>query len=101
MQTRKLIRSALIFNEKYDVNGKFERLKARLVVRGNEMDERLYEDKSSPTVSTICTMIILAIAAKEKRKTRVLDIGNTFLEADVRAGEEIYVEIYNIYNTLT
>ena len=80
-QMRKLIRSAMIFDGKYDVNGNFERLKARLVARGNEMNESLYEDRSSPTISTIHVMIILALAAKERRHIRVVDIGNAFLEA--------------------
>jgi hypothetical protein len=92
-QTRRLIRSAMIFDDKYDVNGAFEKLKGRLVARGNEMDETLYEDRSSPTISTIHVMIILAIAAKEKRHIRVLDIGNAFLEANMKTGEDVYIEL--------
>lgn len=92
-QLRRLIHSALIFDDKYDINGKFERLKARLVARGNEMDETLYENRSSPTISTIHVMILVAIAAKEKRKIRILDIGNAFLEADMKSGEDVYVEL--------
>jgi hypothetical protein len=83
----------MIFDDKYDVNGVFERLKGRLVARGNEMDDTLYEDRSSPTISTIHVMMILAIAAKEKRHVRVLDIGNAFLEADMKTGEDVYVEL--------
>jgi hypothetical protein len=71
----------------------FERLKARLVAGGNEMDETLYEDRSSPTISTIHVMIMLSIAAKERRKIRILDIGNAFLEADMKTGEGVYVEL--------
>lgn len=92
-QLRRLIRSALIFDDKYDMNSVFERLKARLVARGNEMDETLYEDRSSPTISTIYVMIILSIAARAKRKIRVLDIGNAFLEASMKSGEDVYVKL--------
>ena len=91
-QLRRLIRSALIFDDKYDMNGVFERLKARLVARGNEMGETLYEDRSSPTISTIHVMIMLSIAAREKRKIRILDIGNAYLEASMKSGEDVYVE---------
>lgn len=93
LQLRKLIRSAVIFDAKHDMNGNFERLKARLVARGNEMDTTLYEDTTSPTIATIHVMILLAVAAKERRKLRVLDIGNAFLEADMKSGEEVYVEL--------
>lgn len=91
-QLRKLIRSAMIFDAKYAVNGEFERLKARFVARGDQMDETLYDDRSSPAISTIHVMIMIALAAKEKRKIRVLDIGNAFLEAEM-TGKEVYVEI--------
>ena len=99
-QMRKLIRSAMIFDDKYDVNGNFERLKARLVARGNEMDESLYEDRSSPTISTIHVMIILALAAKERRHIRVVDIGNAFLEAEMKSGEDVYVELDEVSSRL-
>jgi hypothetical protein len=90
-QNKKLIRTGMIFDDKYDVNGAFERLKARLVARGNEMDATLYEQKSSPTISTVHVMMLLAIAAKNGRYIRVLDIGNAFLEADMKEGEDVFV----------
>lgn len=78
---------------KVDMNGNFERLKARLVARGNEMDETLYKDTSSPTISTVHVMAIMAIAAKVKRKLHILDVGNAVLEADMKSGEDIFVEL--------
>lgn len=41
-------------------------------------------------------MIMLAIAAKERRKIRILDIGNAFLEASMKTGEEVYVELDHV-----
>lgn len=70
---------------------KSERLKATLVARGNEMDASLYENRSSPTTSTEHVMMLLAITANEKRNIRVLDIGNAFLEADMKDVEDVYV----------
>lgn len=97
-QLRKLIRSAMIFQEKYNLDGVFTKLKARMVARGNEMDKELYpkESTTSPTVSTTHLFVLLAIAAIEKRKIRTIDIGNAFLEADINLDvddEEVFVEL--------
>lgn len=64
-QLRRLINSALILDDKYDINGVSERLKSRPVARGNEIDDSLYEDRYSPTVHV---MILLLILAKERQK---------------------------------
>lgn len=58
------------------------------------MDDTLYEDRSSPTVSTIHLMMI--IAAKERRRIGVLDIGNAFLKADIKTRKDLYVELSRI-----
>lgn len=78
---------------KYDLNGYFEILKARLGARGNEIDANLYKDKCSPTMPTVHVMMVLAIAANGERKVRVLNIGNVFLEADMEDGEDLYVAL--------
>jgi hypothetical protein len=41
------------------------------------MDDALYEDRSSSIILTIHVMVIVAIAAKQRR--RVFDIKNAFL----------------------
>ena len=53
-----IIRSQMFLKEKYLPTGAFEKLKARLVAGGNQQDKDLYDDISSPTVSTsvVCEM---------------------------------------------
>jgi hypothetical protein len=78
-QLKKIIRSSLFFKEKFNSIGEFEKLKARLVAGGHMQDKSLYEDISSPTVSTAATFITAAIAAQEGRDVATLDIGGAYL----------------------
>jgi hypothetical protein len=64
----RIIRSQMFLKEKYLPSGQFEKLKARLVAGGNEQDKGLYEDLSSPTVSTSAVLTVLAVAAHENRR---------------------------------
>ena len=70
----RIIRSQMFLKEKFLPSGVFEKLKARLVAGGDQQDKNLYEDLSSPTVSTSAVLTVLAIAAHEKRKVAVVDI---------------------------
>ena len=67
-ESRGVIRSSMILREKFDAEGKFIKMKARLVAGGNNQDKTIYKTLSSPTVSGESIMMILAIAASEKRK---------------------------------
>lgn len=80
-EKRSIIRSQIFLKEKYLPTGKFEKLKARLVAGGNQQDKDLYDDISSPTVSTSAVMTVFAVAAHENRKGSVMDIGGAFLNA--------------------
>ena len=70
-----IIRSQMFLKEKYLPNGEFEKLKARLVAGGDQQDKDLYDDLSSPTVSTSVVMTVFSIAAYENRNAVVVDIG--------------------------
>ena len=50
-QKRKIIRSFVLLKEKFNAEGDFEKLKARLVANGAQMDPSTHNDFSSPTVS--------------------------------------------------
>ena len=76
-----IIRSQMFLKEKYLPTEKFEKLKARLVAGGNQQDKDLYDDISSPTVSTSAVMMVFAVAAFENRKGSVMDIRGAFLNA--------------------
>jgi hypothetical protein len=88
----RLIPSKMFLKEKFLPNGAFDRLKARLVGGGHRQDRDLYPDTSSPTPSVSSVFTVAAIAAKEKRKVRTLDIGNAYLNASIE-GEPIYMKI--------
>jgi hypothetical protein len=86
-QLKKIIRSSLFLKEKFTSTGAFEKLKARLVAGGHMQDKSLYEDISSPTVSTAATFLVTAIAAQEQRHVVTLDIGGAYLNASMKEHE--------------
>jgi acyl-CoA synthetase (AMP-forming)/AMP-acid ligase II len=53
-QRRSIIRSSMFIKEKFDANGVFEKLKARLVAGGDQQEKSLYADISSSTVAHAC-----------------------------------------------
>ena len=82
-QLKSVIRSSMFLKEKYLATGEFDKLKARLVAGGNTQDKSLYEDVSSPTVSTQAAFMVAGIAALEGRHVATLDIGGAYLNADM------------------
>ena len=88
-----IIRSQMFLKEKYLPTGEFEKLKARLVAGGNQQDRDLYDDLSSPTVSTSVVMTVFAIAAHENRKATVVDIGGAFLNAKMDTGINVHMRL--------
>jgi len=66
------------------LTGAFEKLKARLVAGGHMQDRSLYDDVSSPTVTTTSVMIVAALAAKERRHVITADIGGAYLNAELQ-----------------
>jgi hypothetical protein len=80
-QRHKTIRSSLFLKEKHDANGKFEKLKARLVAGGDMQDRSVYTDVSSPTVALQAVFMIAGIAADEGRTVATMDIGGAYLNA--------------------
>ena len=71
----------------------FEKLKARLVAGGNQQDKDLYNDLSSPTVSTCAVMTTFAIAAHERRHIAVVDITGAYLNADMNTGIIVHMRL--------
>jgi hypothetical protein len=94
-QKRKIIQSHMIFQPKYDPHtGAFIKLKARFVADGSTQDKTVYDanDISSPTVTTHAVFINAAIAAKERRIVKVVDLPGAYLHADM-SGEEVLMHI--------
>lgn len=83
MQRATTIRPSMFLKQKNNANGSFLKLKARLVAAGDQQDKSLYEDLSSPTVSTSAVFTLLSIAAHEERRVAVVDISGAYLNADM------------------
>jgi len=98
------IRSSVFFKEKFDDQGELAKLKARLVAGGDQQDQMLYPNKSSPTVATENLFSCLGIAASEKRFIASIDVEGAFLEAPM-TGEPVYMyldsQIVNILRTIS
>ena len=92
-QLKKIIRSSIFSKEKFLSDDTFEKLKSRLVAGGNMQDKALYEDVSSPTVSTTAAFTIATIAASERRHVVTIDIPGAYLNADLDDKEPIHMRI--------
>jgi Reverse transcriptase (RNA-dependent DNA polymerase) len=86
-----VIRSSMFLKRKTHPDGSFDKYKARLVAGGNMQDKKLYEDLSSPTVSTSSVFTIASIAAHEKRHVAVVDIESAFLNATIQ--KSVYMRL--------
>ena len=91
---KKVIKSFMFLKEKFLSDGSFEKLKSRLVAGGHMQDRGLamFEDISSPTAQLPFIFMIAAIAAKERRHTRVIDIAGAYLNANI-SRHEILMEL--------
>ena len=88
-----VIRSSMFLKRKNYPDGSFEKLKARLVAGGDQQDKSLYDDLSSPTVSTCAVFTMLAVSAHEKRHIAVVDIRGAFLNANMTAGVPVHMRL--------
>ena len=95
-QKRKIIRSFIILKEKFNAEGGYEKLKARLVANGAQMDPSTHTDLSSPTVSLTFLLMEVVMAARERRKVATMDVGNAFVKATMDGEEEVFVNLDQI-----
>ena len=71
----------------------FEKLKARLVANGAQMDPTSHTDLSSPTVSLTFLLMMVVIAASEQRTVATMDVGNAFVKVSMDSEEEVLVNL--------
>ena len=86
----------MFLKEKYLPTGAFDKLKARLVAGGDQQNNNLYDDLSSPTVSTSVVFTVFIIAAHEGRNAAVVDIGGAYLNAYMNTGIEVHMRLDKI-----
>jgi len=90
---------------KFDPNGMFEKIKARLVGGGHKQRRDLYSESetSSPTISLVGLYIVALIAADEGRTVITADVAGAYLRAFMKRlvlieinkeESEILVELY-------
>ena len=72
-----------VSKEKTLADGSFDKLKSRIVAGGHMQDRYIYDNGSSPTVSTSSVFIIAALAAKEGRSLATIDFPGAFLNSDM------------------
>jgi hypothetical protein len=79
----RVVHSSVMMTPKYGDNGELALMKGRLVAAGNEVDQSLYsrEDTSSPPVSNLSMMAILACASFEGADIGAIDFPGAFLFA--------------------
>ena len=88
-----IISSKTFLKDKYLADGEFEKLKTRLVAGGHMQDRNIYDDSSSPTVSTTSLFIVAAIAAREKRAVATVDFPGAYLHSDMPADKPVYMKL--------
>lgn len=89
----KIIRSHVFFKEKFDAEGIFQKLKARLVANGKQQDRLLYPDRSSPTANSRSVMSVVRIAALERRHMGSFDVPMAFVHADAPPDDIVIIEV--------
>ena len=85
-ERRSTISSSMFLKEKFTADGKFDKLRARLVAGGHQQDRSVYSDSetSSPTVSITSLFLIAATAAKENRKVVTIDFSGAYINAHIK-----------------
>jgi hypothetical protein len=79
-------------------DGTLEKLKCRIVVRGDLQNKQSNEDKWSPTASFRALKMFLGHAARLKVRVRQLDFIGAFLQAKVRS--RVFVKLPAVYGEI-
>jgi len=91
-QKKKVVCSHMFLREKYE-DGKFVKMKGRIVTDGRMQDRIIYTDFSSPTANTRSVMTCLKLAAVQGRGLLKVDVGGAFLCASIDDEEEVFMQI--------
>jgi hypothetical protein len=80
--------------EKFLADGKFDKMKARLVSHGNKQDKEQFPERSSPTVAIHSVLMVLAWFAGNMGEHSIckIDVKGAFVQTPME-GEAIYLKI--------
>ena len=90
---QQIIPCKLFLKEKHIADGRFAKLKARLVAGGHRQNKYNYtiNETSSPTLGSSSVLLLAAITAAENRHLATMDIGGAYLHASIK--NDIYMRI--------
>jgi len=91
-QKETVIRSHMFLKEKWE-DGKFVKMKGRVVADGRMQDKTVYSDYSSPTAKTRSVMTCLKLAAVKQWDLLKLDIAGAFLCAPIDNEQEVFMSL--------
>jgi hypothetical protein len=86
---RNIIRSHMFLKWKYHPDGRFDKIKARLVGGGDMQNINTYDDTNSPTINSITVMTLLNIMTVLNLQHTVADISGAFLSAEVKPDDPV------------
>jgi hypothetical protein len=80
------IDTMIFTKEKFNASGELEKVKSRLVARGDMQDRSLYsfEEISAQVATLTSAMAVAVIAAKEERKVQKDDVAGAYLNAIIK-----------------
>ena len=84
-----------IYKAKIQSDGSLDKLKLRIVVRGDLQNKELVGDTWSPTASMRTLKYFLADATKHKTRVHKFDFIGALLQAKVK--NRVFVKLYSIY----
>jgi hypothetical protein len=88
-----ILNSHMFLVNKYNAEGEFEKVKARLVADGRDQDPAMYPNKSSPTVAIHSVFMVLGMAGEKRWRVVVkIDIKGAFVLTPM-SGPPIYMRL--------
>jgi hypothetical protein len=98
-QKKKVVRSHMFLREKFE-DGKFIKMKGRIVADGRMQDRSIYTDYSSPTAKSRSVMTCLKLAAVQGWDLLKVDVGGVFLCALIDDSEEVFMQLDKSLSTM-
>jgi hypothetical protein len=89
----KIISSIMFIKDKFKTDGTYDKTKARLAARGDQMENSFDEIFTSPTANLISLFILLSISANNSCTIRTIDVPGAYLHASLSEEDVVYMTI--------